>query len=204
MIIDLYCFMRVGFELGKFQKAVSKKDRSYFFSFDKQFQVVCPKQLQLLKSINQDPPTLICFSPLPFLAHSFFCLHITRWLRHLQISCLNSRQSKHRRGKAKADGRKGFSYGGFAILFSKGAVSQGLLPTPHWPERSLMAAPAAKAAGYLTPQLTEPISQRRAGREGTGNGGQTRSDTFRTKGDLDPHILGANVDPFPQKLTLQG
>ena len=87
-------------------------------------------------------------------------------------------------------------------MFSKGSFSQGLLPTPHWPERSLTAVPTAKAAGYLTPQLTQPLAQRRAGKERTGNGGQTRSDTFRTKGDLDPHILGANIDPFPQKLTL--
>lgn len=51
---------------------MSKKDRSYFFLCDKQFQVFRPSRLKLLTSINQDPPTLICFSPLPFLAHSFF------------------------------------------------------------------------------------------------------------------------------------
>ncbi|XP_028348594.1 mediator of RNA polymerase II transcription subunit 10 isoform X3 [Physeter macrocephalus] len=48
---------------------------------------------------------------------TWLCLHITRWLLKLRVSCLHSRQSKHRRGRAKCDGQKEFSCGGFAILF---------------------------------------------------------------------------------------
>lgn len=169
---------------------MSKKKIGVIFSLcDKQFQVFGPSRLKLSQALTRTLATLICFSPLPFLVHSFFVFTSQAWLLYLQPSCLHSRKSKHRRGKAKADGQKDSPMEAFPF-YSRRALSLKDF-CPHLTGQNLKVSGRPKSkGGRLSHTLAYTAFSAEAGRKG-GNWkwGQTCSDTFRTKGVLGPHTL---------------